>query len=284
MGYKQGVAQGEADRLVTWASGEAYERYIGRWSRLVASAFVDWLGTGPHRRWLDVGCGTGALTETILTHCDPVEVVAVDPSAAQVSLARKQIDDDRACFVVADADHLPDVAVDVAVSGLVLNFVPDPATAVAAMRDRAPGGIVAAYLWDYAEGMEMLRHFWDVAVALDPSVAPLDEAARSPICRPDRLEAVWRDTGLVDVDVRPIDVPTHFRDFDDFWTPFLGGQGPAPGYVMALDERGRSALADGLRAALPVRPDGTIPLRARAWAVRGRSATSSSGASSPPGA
>ena len=254
----------------TWASGDAYESYVGRWSRAVAAEFLDWLGVGPGRRWLDVGCGTGALTAAILDRCDPVKVLGVDPSVAHIAWATARVEDGRARFAVAGAAELPEFAADAVVSGLVLNFVPDPGAALAAMRARAPGGVVAAYVWDYAGGMELMRRFWDAALALDPNVVDLDEGARFGICRPDRLERLWRDQGLVDVATRPIDIPTRFRDFDDYWTPFLGGQGPAPGYAISLDEDRQAELRERIRADLPVASDGSIDLVARAWAVRGR--------------
>ena len=251
-----------------WAGGHAYEPYVGRWSRLVAAAFLDWLGAAPRRRWLDVGCGTGALTSSILERADPAGVVGVDPSEHYIAWATAHVHDDRVRFVVADAAHLPAGPADVVVSGLAINFMPDPGAALDAMRARAPG-IVAAYVWDYAGRMELMRHFWDAAAGLDPTAAELDEGVRFPICRPDRLEALWRDHGLVDVATRAIDVPTVFRDFDDYWMPFLGGQGPAPAYAMSLDEGRRGELRDRLHAALPVAEDGSISLTARAWAVRG---------------
>jgi len=160
--------------------------------------------------------------------------------------------------------------VDAAVSGLVLSFVPDPAGAVAEMtRVTRAGGRVAAYVWDYGGRMELIRRFWDAAAALDPAAATLDEGRRFGLCRPEPLAGLFRDAGLVEVAGRPIEVPTRFRDFDDYWTPFLGGQGPAPGYAMALDEGRRAALREALRARLPVAADGSIPLVARAWAVAG---------------
>jgi SAM-dependent methyltransferase len=238
----------------------------------VAVEFLDWLGVAPRRRWLDVGCGTGALSAAVLDRCDPLEVEGVDPSPSHVAWAAAHVDDPRARFVVGDATHLPPGIVDAVVSGLVLNFIPDVDAALAAMHERAPGGIVAAYVWDYADGMELMRHFWDAAVALDPAAADLDEGVRFPICRPDRLEALWRESGFVDVGTRAIEIPTVFSDFDDYWTPFLGGQGPAPGYAMSLAEGRRSELRDRILAGLPVAGDGTISLIARAWAVSGRSA------------
>jgi SAM-dependent methyltransferase len=254
-----------------WVSGEEYERYVGRWSRLAAIEFLDWLAIRPGLRWLDVGCGTGALTSTILARCEPVSVVGIDPSEGFVSLAREQVDDARAGFAIGDAATLPAGSADVVVSALMLNFVPDAAAALRSMREAAPAGVVAAYVWDYAGRMELMRYFWDAAVALDPDALARAEGSRFTMCRPEPLEALWREAGLVDVTSRAIDVPTVFADFDDYWTPFLAGQGPAPAYAVSLEPAHRDALRDRLRADLPVAADGSISLTCRAWAVRGRS-------------
>lgn len=255
-----------------WASGTAYEPYVGRWSRLVAREFVNWLAIAPGARWLDVGCGTGALTETILRHGQPTAVDGVDPSEGFLALARQQVSDPRARFEVGDARKLPfaPAQYDAVVSGLVLNFIPDPPAGVAEMvRVVRSGGVVAGYVWDYAGRMELMRHFWDAAVALKPEDREHDEGVRFPICRPGPLEDLFAGAGLANVQVRSIDVPTRFRDFDDYWTPFLGGQFPAPAYVMALTEDARSALREHIRSTLPIAADGSISLTARAWAVRG---------------
>jgi SAM-dependent methyltransferase len=255
-----------------WAEGSVYEPYVGRWSRLVAAKFLDWLAVPAGGRWLDVGCGTGAVTGTILAHAAPAEVLGVDPSEGFVGYARDHVTDPRARFEVASAAVLPcgDAEFDAVVSGLVLNFVPSPADAVAEMaRVTRPGGTVAAYLWDYAGDMQLMRHFWDAAGESDPRARELDEGARFPICRPEPLRALFGRAGLTDPTVAPIDVPTVFRDFDDYWTPFLGGQAPAPAYAMSLSEADRAALRERLRDRLPMAPDGTIGLMARTWAVRG---------------
>lgn len=259
-----------------WASGQAYEPYVGRWSRRVASEFLEWLSVSPGLRWLDVGCGTGSLTEAVLALAEPAGVLGVDPSEGYISYARRRIEDGRASFEVGNAISLPaaDRSCDAVVSGLVLNFVPDAARAVAEMmRVAAPGGIVGAYVWDYAGQMQLIRYFWDAAVALDSSAHDLDEGVRFQLCRPEPLGELFRGAGLVDVQVQAIDVPTVFRDFDDYWEPFLGGQGPAPSYAMSLTEERRTALSRRIRSALPTADDARIHLTARAWAVKGRRTT-----------
>ena len=261
-----------ADRHDVWASGDAYEPYVGRWSRLVARKFLDWLSLPEGARWLDVGCGTGALTQAIVERCAPQEVVGVDPSEGYLASARERVEHSRVSFELGDAAALPvaDDAFDAAVSGLVLNFVPDHDQATEAMaRAVRPGGVVAGYVWDYAGKMELMRHFWDAAAALDPAAGALDEGVRFPVANPTSLSDLFCRAGLSRVETRAIDVPTVFRDFDDYWSPFLGGQAPAPGYCMSLSEDRRAALRDRIRKNLPSRSDGSIHLIARAWAVRG---------------
>ncbi len=255
-----------------WATGAAYEAYVGRWSRLVAGEFVRWVGAPPRSRWLDVGCGSGALVEAIVGHAEPQTVLGIDRSKGFVAHARARVTGARTAFHVADAQALPvqDGGFDAVVSGLVLNFVPEPARMVAEMaRAGRPGSAIALYVWDYAAGMELMRRFWDAAKALDPVAAALDEAVRFPGCAPAPLEALFARAGLSGVTTRAIDVPTRFRDFDDYWSPFLGGQGPAPTYAMSLPDDRRIALREAIRAVLPIAPDGSIRLAARAWAVRG---------------
>jgi SAM-dependent methyltransferase len=263
-----------------WAEHAAYEAYIGRWSRRVAAAFVPRLGVPPGRRWLDVGCGTGSLAAAVLALAQPAEVVGVDPSLGFLAGATTN---PGAAFCAADARLLPfpDDTFDAVVSGLALNFVPDPARAAAELvRVARPGAVVAGYVWDYADGMQMLRRFWDAASDVDPEAAVLDEGRRFRLCRPEPLADLWHGAGLPAATVAAIDVPTVFEDFDDYWHPFLGGQGPAPGYVAGLPEDRRAALRELLRTRLPTQDDGSIRLSARAWAVqgtvpvRGRSRTS----------
>lgn len=256
-----------------WTGGDDYEAYVGRWSRKVAPKFIDWLAIPPGARWLDVGCGTGALSGAILERAVPSSVVGVDPSADFVDVAARMQTDPRVRFAVADAAALPleTGSVDVVVAGLVLNFVPDVAKALGEMRRVAvPAGTVATYVWDYAGRMDLIRRFFDAAIALDPGAATHDEGVRFPICSPGGLRDAFETAGMTGVDVHALDITTRFRDFDDYWAPFLTGVGAAPAYVVSLGPDVQDALRTRLEETLPIAADGSIELIARAWAVRGR--------------
>jgi SAM-dependent methyltransferase len=255
-----------------WGSGGLYEQYVGRWSRKIAKEFLAWLGVSPGQAWGDVGCGTGALVDVILAEYEPQSITAIDRAEGFIAEARRRIADSRARFEVGDATALPwpSGSFDVTVSGLVLNFVWDADSMAKEMaRVTRPGGKVAAYVWDYAGGMLMMRHFWDVAVDLNPNDSALDQAERFPLCQPEPLEALFRRAGLTSISVCPIDIPTVFRDFDDYWIPFLGKQGAAPTYLASLSDEGRDRIRDALKARLVPNAGGSIALSARAWAVQG---------------
>jgi SAM-dependent methyltransferase len=255
-----------------WTSGAGYEYYVGRWSRLVARQFLTWLDVPSGAKWLDVGCGTGVLSQTILDTASPHVVLGIDSSEGYIEFARKQIQDSRVAFHLGDAQALPveSAAYDAVVSGLALNFFPQPSKALSEMtRAVRIGGTAAAYVWDYSSKMQLMRYFWDAAVALDKAIFALDEGQRFTLCQPKPLRQLFQTAQLGEVEVHSIDVATTFRDFDDYWSPFLGGQGPAPGYTMSLSEEQRFALREQIRLTLPFAPDGSIHLIARAWAVRG---------------
>ena len=255
-----------------WLAGDAYESYMGRWSRLVSRAFVEWLHPEPSANWLEVGCGTGALTSTICEFGEPASVIACDPSEPFVEHARRNISDARVSFTVAGVDALPhrDGGFDEAVSGLVLNFLPDPGAALVSLSERLrKGGVLAGYVWDYADGMEFLKLFWQASAALDSRAEPLDEGRRFPLCSETALGSLFKEAGLAQVETHAVEIETKFTSFDDYWTPFLRGTGPAPSYVASLDPQAREALREQLRRRLHVGNEDSIRLRARAWAVRG---------------
>jgi SAM-dependent methyltransferase len=245
---------------------------MGRWSRLLAPKFISWLQVPSGIHWLDVGCGTGALTDAICRVADPASVIGCDPSEPFVSYARDNRTDERSSFVVAGAGELPTRlgGYDSVTSLLVLNFLPEPGVAIDEMRHiTRSGGVVSACVWDYRGRMDYLRCFWDTASRVDPKSSELDEGKRFSICRPEALDELFSGAGLRDVCIAPIEINTVFTDFNQYWQPFLGGTGPAPSYVGSLEVEQRTALAREIKRVIPKRDDGTIVLLARAWAVRG---------------
>lgn len=255
-----------------WAAGSSYEDFMGRWSRQLAPAFLSWLQIPPGTHWLDVGCGTGALTDAICAFADPASVVGCDPAAAFIEFAQAHSSDRRQTFVMADSSNLPcrPGGYGCVTSLLSLNFMPDPAGAIRDMRAvAAKHATLAACVWDYAEGMQYLRLFWDAAATQDPAAATLDEGKRFPLCSRQPLLALFRACGLVEVRCDPLEIPTVFASFDDFWRPLLGETGPAPSYVASLAPERREKLERELRERLPHGTGREITLVARAWAVRG---------------
>lgn len=258
----------------SWTAGDAYEAFMGRWSYRLAEKFLRWVGFEPGLAWLDVGCGTGALVSAISNLAEPSLAVACDPSEAFIKHAKTRITDPRIRLIIAGIGNLPNNpgGFDQVVSGLVLNFLPDPRKSIEAMRERTcQEGTVAAYVWDYAGRMEYLRIFWDEVVAMDPSARELDEGVRFPICNQEELESVFRASRLQDVKSSPIEITVRFETFSDYWQPFLGETGPAPLYVASLNAERRAELRNRLEKRLAVAEKGAIALVARAWAVRGRS-------------
>ncbi|MGI0014155.1 MAG: class I SAM-dependent methyltransferase, partial [Nitrososphaera sp.] len=256
----------------SWSNSEAYERYVGRWSSRVGESFLDWLNARKNARWLDIGCGTGALSERILRSQEPSHLIGVEPSEAFLAAAKERVQGENVEFRSGSGESLPvqDACIEYAVSGLVLNFVPDKDGAMRELlRVLAPGGIAACYVWDYAGHVQFMRYFWDAAVKLDPSARDKDEGVRFPICRPKPLRNLFESVGLREVRVAAIDIPTPFESFDDYWQPFLADVAPAPGYCVSLDREHRAKLEALVRDALPLDPDGMILLAARAWAVAG---------------
>ncbi len=255
-----------------WGEGDTYEHFMGRWSLEVAGHFLDWLRPAPYQQWMDMGCGTGALTKAIAAFTQPQSVVGLDPSFDFARYADQQ--SIQACFMVADGQSLPvrDKAFDVVVSGLALNFIDQPERALAEMRRIVKtAGLVAAYVWDYAGKMEFLRYFWDAALELDASAVSSHEGHRFPICRPESLLQLWHGAGFHDVSVIAIDISTIFDSFGSYWRSFTLGNFPAPQYVAALAPALRSRLREHLGTRVPIADDGSIHLTARVWAVRGYS-------------
>lgn len=262
----------ESARHDAWSAGDSYNRYMGRWSRQIAPLFLDWFDAPFHVDWLDMGCGTGALSAAIVARCSPRSLVAIDPSEGFLSTARAAVPDDRVQFRLGDAQAIPaeDRSFDVIASGLVLNFVPDRAKALSEMKRVARlNAVIGFYVWDYpGGGIEFMRAFWNAATELDPKALDLMEGKRFPFCTPEGLTGLVKAAGLRVLAHSPIQAATVFKDFDDYWQPFTLGAGPAPGYCMSLEPDHRERLRQKLDATLPRQEDGSIRLMSKAWAVK----------------
>jgi len=255
-----------------WSGAEAYDQLMGRWSRQLAPALIDFACVKNGDRVIDIGCGTGSLSRALLDHGSTIQVVGVDSAAPFVEYCSKKLDRNRAVLRQADAHDLPfaDASFDHCLSLFVVNFIPDALRGVREMlRITRPQGIVAAAVWDYGGAMEMLRTLWDAAAELDAAAEPLHER-HMPYCRQGELSDLWVQGGFVDVDEMALDADVTFGTFEDYWAPFLAGIGPSGSYVAGLSADRQNMLRDRLSSELA--PNGEhlpITLKARAWAVRG---------------
>lgn len=268
---QEGTKMTEAEAKMFSVSA-GYERFMGRWSRLLAPAYIAFAGVKDGDRVLDVGTGTGALASALEAATTSSEIVGIDPSADFINYAKKNVKSGRASFEVGDAQALrfADASFDQTMALLVMNFVPDHNKAIVEMRRvTRPQGVVSACVWDYNAGMEMLRFFWDEVVALDPVMAPKDER-NMKLSREGQLGELWKKAGLVNVQEKPLVIEQAYTSFDDYWGPFLKGAGPGGAYVVSLaDERRRQLEARMRKRLLGNRDDGAFVLKAQAWCVRG---------------
>jgi len=256
-----------------FADAEAYERFMGRWSRLVAVQLVEFAGVPQSGRFLDVGSGTGALAFALAETRTQARVRGIDPSKEYVDYANgRNPFPERVGFETGDAQQLrfTDASFDASLSLLVFNFIPDSSKALREVRRvTKPGGQISAAVWDYGDGMRMLRVFWDAAVAIDPKAEKMDEK-HMPLCRAGDLSALWRRAGLTDVREQPLTITMRFESFADYWDAFLLGQGPAGTYVRSLSRDQTRALRDEVkRRVSPITDNVSISLSARVWSVRG---------------
>ena len=255
-----------------FAASASYERFMGRWSRLLAPAFIAFAGVKNGDRVLDVGTGTGSLAAAVEGSMPASEIVGVDPSEGFIAYAQKSAKSARARYEVGDAQalKLKDASFDQTLALLVMNFVPDHNKAIAEMRRvTRPQGIVSACVWDYDAGMQMLRFFWDEAIALDQAIEPKDER-HMKLSRQGQLGDLWKNAGLINIKEESLVIDQAYSSFDDYWDPFTKGAGPGGAYVVSLSQDRRQQLeASVRRRLLGDRHDGPFTLKAKAWCVRG---------------
>jgi SAM-dependent methyltransferase len=255
-----------------FAVSAGYERFMGRWSRLLAPLYISFAGVENGQRVLDVGTGTGSVAAAVEASMPGSEVVGIDPSAGFIAYAQKNGNSTRARFEVGDAQALKfkDASFDHTLALLVMNFIPDHNNAIAEMRRvTRPQGIVSACVWDYNDGMQMLRFFWDEAVALDPAIEPKDER-HMKLSRHGQLGDLWRKAGLINVHEAPLVIDQAYSSFNDYWEPFTKGAGPGGAFVVSLPEERRQQLEARMRKRLlGDRLDGPFTLKAKAWCVSG---------------
>jgi SAM-dependent methyltransferase len=256
------------------ADGDGYNLQMGRWSRRLAVPFLGFTGCKDEERIIDVGCGTGSLSATIVEQAQVQRVDGVDFSSIYADYAAEHHADPRLHFRVGDACALPFEAdtYDRALSLLMLHFVPDPLRAVSEMRRvTRPGGVVAAAVWDSRGGVVINRMFFDTATALDPAAdGPRRQNFTRPLTAPGQLADAWRGAGLENITDTTLTIRMEFTSFADYWAPYAGQDGPYAAYVSTLGDTGREALIEALRLAYyGGEPDGPRSYAASAWAVRG---------------
>jgi ubiquinone/menaquinone biosynthesis C-methylase UbiE len=251
---------------------EAYERYMGRWSRQLAPLFVEFVGVRKGESVLDAGCGTGSLSATLARVTGAAKIVGIDPAKGFVENARTHVADPRVTFEPGDAQEPPysDGSFDRCMALLIVSFIPDAPKAAKEMRRVTKrGGTVATAMWDGSRANELNGCMWNAAIAIDPTVKRPAER-REAYNSAESLSYLWKGAGLTDIEVTDLTMPCQFSSFDDYWLPLTGGQGPSGAYLARLSEDHRAALRERLRQNLfGNRPDGPFSLRAKAWAVKG---------------
>jgi SAM-dependent methyltransferase len=259
-----------ANSLTFTVPADAYDRHVGRYGAGLGVGLVDAAGVRPGQRALDVGSGPGALTRVLVDRLGTETVAAVDPSEPFVAALEERVPGIDARIGTAENLPFPDDAFDAVLAQLVVNFMSNPEQGAREMRRTVkPGGVVAACVWDYPDGMTLLRSFWDAASELDPAgVADRDERTRMRFARRGELGELWRNTGLTDVEDGELIVAADYESFDDLWAPFAAGVAPSGAYAAALAAPAQERLRQEFRRRLGS-PDGPLRLSARAWYATG---------------
>ena len=252
-----------------WSNIDKYNEFMGKWSIMVAKEFLIWLSKDndvQKKKWIDIGCGPGSLTFEILKFFNPEFLLGVDPSPDYLPNSSSP----NISFQVGSSHKLPVSSniFDFVVSGLALNFMSDINASIQEMlRVLKPNCCLALYVWDYSGQMDLLRPFWDVAGELKPEAKSLDEGELFPICNKPSLISLFEDNGIKDIKYNEIVINPTFSDFESYWGPFLGGQGPAGSYLISLNQQDQNLLKTKLASRFLNKP---LSLKARALAIQGK--------------
>jgi len=259
-----------AEAPINFTDASGYESFIGRWSRAVAPHFLRWLKPRRAATWLDVGCGTGILTEALLDLCDPASVIGIDPATTQIEHASRSVADSRATFRQADAMRLPfpDRSFDYAVSALVINFLPDPLRALTEMRRvTAAGGVVGGFVWDFEKELSPSGPLRRAMLAFGAEVPCVPGTAHSNMAA---LKGLFERAGLQMIKSRTFDVTLAYANFDDFWTAQTPSYSPTTRIIDAMSESDRRRLKRRVQDSLAVSSRGKIEYAARANSIQAK--------------
>lgn len=254
-----------------WTDAAGYESYVGRWSRVIAPSFLQWLGAPSGSRWLDVGCGTGALASAIIANSRPASLTCLDNSQPYLLHATDRLSDELVAFDTGDATALPypDGSFDVVVSGLLINFVDWDVCVAEQRRVAVANGLVGAYVWDYAGEYELIRYFWDAAKEVDPLAVAHDPGLRFPVCRTEALSELFARHRLRTIRSARLFATATFLNFDEYWQALDVRQGSLAEYLASIDAMTRGAVRARLEAMVPRHPTGALQLKLSAIAVVG---------------
>jgi ubiquinone/menaquinone biosynthesis C-methylase UbiE len=249
-----------------------YDDFMGRWSRQVATQFLDWVGIERSLSWLDVGCGAGMLAQTVIKNCAPSSVTGADPLEKSIAAAKQHPDNEKIQFEIGDAQDLPfeDSKFDAVVSGLMIKFVPDKVKAIGEMKRVArPGSVIALYDWDMDSNMNTTRHFWSAVADVIPDRTEDRSTDRTPMTEIDSIAKMFEAAGVKAVQQSTISFTTHFRDLDDYWDPITRNSQNVGRFYQTMTEEQREAVHQRLKQILPFADDGSISFESRAVAVKG---------------
>jgi SAM-dependent methyltransferase len=255
-----------------WDNTQGYEMYVGRWSSLLSIDFVNWLNARSNLKWLEIGCGTGALTKAIAEKCTPSYLLAIDKSDSYIEKAKENVNSGNVSFLNIDINSCPlNEKFHYITSGLVLNFVPKFGDMLRKlMNNLEPGGEISSFVWDYGGHYQPMRHFWNAACEIIPGSEKFDAGRNFDICTKENLIRLFEGIGLNDIQFTTIERIATFQNFDDYWLPIISAQGSVTEFISTLKEAEKEKLKEHLKRKLPIAFNGEIKLVISVLAAKGR--------------